>query len=308
MIPGADANQSLLVNSLIGAREGVIIVDVQHPDFPVRYVNEGFTRLTGYGSADVIGRNYRILQGTDTNQPEIALMISAIADGTGCVVKLRNYRKDGSMFRGEFSVIPLHNAQGVLTHFIGILRNATEKRQTEGQAETSAANDPLVGIANRSYFHKRFAGLLEVSQHIRSGISVLMIDLDHFNLFNERYGKAAGDECLQLVGGCIAKSFIRASDCVARYGGEEFAVVTFFPGTEALRHHAQRLCERVRELNIPHSDSPHGVVTVSIGGIFHVPNRDTTEAMLIELANQQLVAAKHSGRDQVHITGEQITA
>jgi diguanylate cyclase (GGDEF)-like protein/PAS domain S-box-containing protein len=303
MIPGADKNQNLLVSSLVEAREGVAIVDVQHPDTPVRYVNEGFTRLTGYRSADVIGRNYLILQGTDTNQPEIALMISAIAKGTGCVVTLRNYRKDGSMFRGEFSVIPLHNAQGVLTHFIGILRNAKERRQTESQAETPAANDSLAGLANRGNFDKRFADLLDVSRHIRSGISVLMIDLDHFSLFNERYGKAAGDECLQLVGGCIAKSFIRASDCISRYGGEEFAVVTFFPGSEALRHHAQRLCERVRGLNIPHSDSPHGVVTVSIGGIFHVPNRDTTEAMLIELANQQLLAAKHSGRDQVHISG-----
>ena len=303
MIPVTDTNQSLLVNALIGAREGVTIVDAQHPDTPMRYVNEGFSLLTGYGSAEAIGRNFRILQGTDTNQPEIALMISAIAKGTACVVTLRNYRKDGSMFRGEFSVIPLHNAQGVLTHFIGILRNATESRQTESQAETPADNDTLVDVANRGYFDKRFAGLLEVSQHIRSGISVLMIDLDHFSLFNERYGKAAGDECLRMVGYCIAKSFIRASDCVARYGGEEFAVVAFFPSADVLRLYSQRLCERVRGLNIPHSDSPHGVVTISIGGIYHVPNRDTTEAMLIELANQQLLAAKHSGRDRVHITG-----
>ena len=301
MIPGEDTNQSLLVNSLIGAREGVAIVDVQQPDFPVRYVNDGFTRLTGYGSADVIGKNYRILQGTDTNQPEITLMLSAIAKGTGCVVTLRNYRKDGSMFRGEFSVIPLHNAQGVLTHFIGILRNATETGQTENKPELPASSDSLVGVASRSFFDKRFADLLDVSQHIRSGISVLMIDMDHFSQFNERYGKAAGDECLRMVGDCIAKSFVRASDCVARYGGEEFSVVAFFPGADALRLYAQRLCERVRGLNIPHSDSPHGLVTVSIGGIFHVPNRDTTETMLIELANQQLLAAKHGGRDRVHI-------
>ena len=303
MIRGTDTNQKLLVNALIGAREGVAIVDVQHTDTPMRYVNEGFTRLTGYGSADVIGRNYRILQGTDTNQPEIALILSAIAKGTGCVVTLRNYRKDGSMFWGEFSVIPLHNEQGVLTHFIGILRNATERGQTESQPELLANSDPLVGIASRSYFDKRFADLLDVSQHIRSGISVMVIDLDHFSQFNERYGKSAGDECLRMVGYCIAKSFVRASDCVARYGGEEFSVVAFFPSADVLRLYAQRLCERVRGLNIPHSDSPHGVVTISIGGIYHVPNRDTTEAMLIELANQQLLAAKHSGRDRVHITG-----
>jgi diguanylate cyclase (GGDEF)-like protein len=233
-------------------------------------------------------------------------MISALAKGTSCVVTLRNYRKDGSMFRGEFSVVPLHNAHGMLTRFIGILRDVTgrdqEEQQDEQQEETPAHIDPLVGIGNRGHFDRRFADLLSVAQHIRSGISVLMIDLDHFKLFNERYGQSAGDECLQMVGGCIAKSFTRASDCIARYGGEEFSVVAFFPSAEALRHHAQRLCERVRQLNIPHGDSPHGVVTISVGGIYLVPNRDTTEEKLMALANQELLAAKSSGRDRVHVT------
>ena len=134
-------------------------------------------------------------------------------------------------------------------------------------------------------------------------MSVLMIDLDHFKSFNERYGHSAGDECLRLVGDCIANSFVRASDCVARYDGEEFAVVSFSSGIEALRLHAQKLCEQVRALNIPHSDSPHGVVTVSIGGIHRLPNRDTTAELLVELAIQELLSAKRSGRNRVHIIG-----
>jgi len=106
-----------------------------------------------------------------------------------------------------------------------------------------------------------------------------------------------------LVGDCITKSFVRKSDCVARYGGEEFAVVSFSTGIEALRHHAQKLCEQVRALNIPHGDSPHGVVTISIGGVHRLPDRDTTEELLIALANQELLSAKYSGRDCVHIIG-----
>ena len=309
MSAGMEENQDLLVKSLGGAREGVILVDAQHADFPVRYVNDGFARLTGYTGGEVIGRNYRFLQGSDTSQVELTVMDAALAKGAACVVRLRNYRKDGSMFRGEFSAVPLHDEQGKLTHFIGLLRDVSDRGRTEIQAEvlkqvpakTPADTDPLVGIANRSHFDQRFADLLSVSQRIRSGISVLMIDLDHFKLFNQRYGQSAGDECLHMVGNCIAKSFIRASDCVARFGGEEFAVTSFFPGAEPLRHHAQRLCQRVRELNIPHGDSPHGVVTISVGGIYRVPSRDTTEEMLIELANRELLAAKHSGRDRAHI-------
>ncbi len=295
--------ETMLAKLLGEAREGVILLDAQHPDFPVRYVNEGFARLTGYSSGEVIGKNYRLLQGSDVSQPEIAAMTSALAQGAGCVVTLRNYRKDGSMFRGEFSVFPLHNAQGALTQFIGMLRDATDTGQAGHQAESSTHGALAEGIGSRSHFDHRFADLLNVAQHIRSGISVLMIELDHFKLFNERYGQSAGDECLHMVSGCVAKSFTRASDCIARYGGDEFSVVAFFPDVEALRHHAQRLCERVRNLNIPHGDSPHGVVTISIGGVYRVPNRDTSAEMLLALANQELLAAKHRGRDRVHIIG-----
>lgn len=303
MNSGAQAYQDLLSKVVSEAREGIAIADAQQPDFPLIYVNEGFEKLTGYSSGEAMAGNYRILQGTDTGQPEIAVMLAAMANGEGCDVTLRNYRKDGSMFWGKLRISPMHNAQGTLTHFIGIMKDMADRGQSGQQPEASSYIDPLIGISNRRHFDERFVDLLHVAQRIHSGISVLMIDLDQFKLFNERYGHSAGDECLRRVGDCIAKSFIRTSDCVARYGGEEFAVVSFSTGIEALRDHAQKLCEQVRALNIPHGDSPHGVVTISIGGIHRLPNRDATEDLLIELANQELLAAKHSGRDRVHIIG-----
>jgi diguanylate cyclase (GGDEF)-like protein/PAS domain S-box-containing protein len=303
MNSNAEIYQDLLVKAVSEAREGITIADAQQQDFPLIYVNEGFERLTGYSSDEVMDKNYRILQGTDTDQPEIAVMLAAIAKGEGCVVTLRNYRKDGSMFWSELNISPMHNAQGTLTHFIGILKDMAARGQIGQQPETSIYTDPLIGMGNRRHFDERFADLLHVAQRIHTGISVLMIDLDHFKLFNEHYGHSAGDECLRMVGDCIAKSFIRTSDCVARYGGEEFAIVSFSTGIEALRNHAQKLCEQVRALNIPHGDSPHGVVTISIGGIHRLPNRDTTEELLVELANQELLSAKRSGRDRVHVIG-----
>lgn len=207
------------------------------------------------------------------------------------------------MFWNELSISPLHNAQGKLTHFIGIMKDMADRGRSGPQPEAPAYIDALIGISNRRRFDERFVDLLNAAQRIHGGISVLMIDLDHFKSFNERYGHAAGDECLRRVGDCIAKSFIRTSDCVARYGGEEFAAVSFSTGIEVLRQHAQKLCGQVRALNIPHGDSPHGVVTISIGGIHRLPDRDTTEELLIALANQELLAAKGSGRDRVHIIG-----
>ena len=171
------------------------------------------------------------------------------------------------------------------------------------QPNTVTYSGPMAGISNRRHFDERFADLLSISHRVHCELSVLMIDLDILSLFNERYGQSAGDECLHMVADCIAKSFARTTDCVARYGGEEFAVVSLALNIEDLRHHAQKLCEQVRALNIPHGDSPHGVVTISIGGVHRLANRETTEEELIELSIRELLVAKRDGRNCVHITG-----
>ena len=303
MNPAANISQDLLVKALNESRDGIIIVDARQQDTPLIYMNGGFEKLTGYTSGEVAGKNYHVLFGADTDQPEIAEIRAAIAKGQGCVVTLRNYRKDGSMFWSQLSISPVHNAEGMLTHFIGIQKEAPDRKLLENNLNALIYTDPLVGVSNRRHFEERFANLLHVAQRIHSGMSLMMIDLDHFRQFNERYGQLAGDECLRMVGDCIAKTFNRTSDCVARYGGGEFIVVSFSSGIEALRQHARKLCEQVSMLNIPHSDSPHGVVTISIGGIHRLPNRDTTEEMFIEQASGELLAAKQGGRNRVHVAG-----
>lgn len=299
--PSTSISQDLLAKALNESRDGITIVDARQQDNPLIYVNEGFEKLTGYTSDEVIGKNYNILFGADTDQPEIAAIRAATAKGQGCVVTLRNYRKDGAMFWSQLSLSPVHNAEGTLTHFIGIQKDATERALLENHLSTLIYTDPLVGISNRRHFEERFTNLLQVARRIHSGMSLLMVDLDHLKRFNERYGQAAGDECLRMVGECIAKSFNRTSDCVARYGGGEFIVVSFSSGTDALRQHARKLCEQVNLLSIPHSDSPHGVVTISIGGVHRLPNRDTTKELLMDLAGKELFTAKQGGRNRVHI-------
>ena len=169
------------------------------------------------------------------------------------------------------------------------------------QPNSMIYSGPIAGIESRRHFDERFAELLSISHRVHSEMSVLMIALDQFGQFNERYGQSAGEECLHRVGNYIAKSFARASDCAARYDSEKFAVVSLAANIEDLRQYAQKLCERVRALNIPNSDSPHGVVTISIGGIHRLPNREVNEAELIALANRELLAARHDGRNCVHI-------
>ncbi len=304
MSSSPDIYQYLLVKALNEASDGITIADAQHGGLPLVYANQGFERLTGFAASEVVGKNYSvILQGADTKQPEIAVIRNAIAKEESCIVTLRNYRKDGSMFWNKLSISPVRDAAGKLTHFIGIQKDVTDGVLLEQQVNDLTNSDALVGLGNRKHFDLRFGDLLTVAQRIHSGISVLMIDLDHFKKFNERYGESAGDECMRAIANCIKKLFVRTSDCMARYNDKEFAVVSFSTGIETLRRHADKLCENVRALKIPHEASQHGMVTVSIGGVHRLPNRDSKEEMFMEQAGKQLLAAKISGRNCACITG-----
>jgi diguanylate cyclase (GGDEF)-like protein len=122
-----------------------------------------------------------------------------------------------------------------------------------------------------------------------------MIDVDYFKLYNDTYGHQAGDECLCLIAAMIRAKAGRGGDVVARVGGEEFVVL--LPGTDAAggRVVAEEILNGMRALAIPHSSSPRGWVTVSVGlaaeGRFRV-----APAVLLQLADEALYASKRSGR------------
>lgn len=311
-----DISRELLAQAIDQLHDSVTIADAGKKGFPLIYVNRGFEKLTGYTSDEILGNNYRILQGTDTEQPGLDIIRAAVSKGESCLVTLRNYRKDGSMFWNELSISPVHDTDGNLTHYIGIQKDVTarillEQHLHQSNIELETLNrqlnmlvytDPLVGLSNRRHFDEQFTSLFSTAQRTHSGLSALMIDFDYFKQFNERYGRSAGDECLRMVGDCIAKSFARATDCAARYDGEKFAVVSLAANVDDLQRHVQKLCEQVRALNIPNSDSSYGVVTTSIGGVHRLPDRESTEAEFIQLADQALLAAKRSGGNRAHIT------
>ncbi|NNM69997.1 MAG: diguanylate cyclase [Gallionella sp.] len=311
-----DISASLLAKAVDQSVDGIIIADARKPDLPLVYVNVGFEKMTGYSSREVLGKNCRFLQGEDRMQPSIEVVREAVKNGESCVVMLRNFRKDGSLFWNEFNMSPVRDNGGVVTHFIGVLKDVTARvemlthlRQSKlalqnanHQLSILALTDSLTGIGNRRYFDEQFQSLLSMAQRGKAPLAVLMIDLDHFKRYNDLYGHQAGDDCLRQVGGCIADSFQRPGDCAARYGGEEFAVISIGMSADELQQHAQQLCDKVRALNLAHLDSPCGVVTVSVGGVARIPTRDTLVVSLLKAADKALYQAKQRGRNRVVIS------
>ena len=99
---------------------GVVISDARLPDMPIIYVNPMFEQMSGYTSGEILGRNCRFLQGSEPDQPGLVTIRQAISNKTNGYAKLRNFRKDGSVFVNELFISPVKDSTGTVTHFVGI--------------------------------------------------------------------------------------------------------------------------------------------------------------------------------------------
>src|SRR5262249_27250087 len=112
----AEQHYRLIDRALQSATNGVLIADAEDTDYPIMYVNEGFEALTGYNSAEVLGRNCRFLQGPDSDAGVVSEIRESLAAGGDCHVTILNYRKDGTRFWNELRITPVRNEAGRLTH------------------------------------------------------------------------------------------------------------------------------------------------------------------------------------------------
>ncbi len=170
---------------------------------------------------------------------------------------------------------------------------------TNDRLTVMASIDMLSGLANRRGFQSRLDFEWMRAQQYGSELALLMIDVDHFKLFNDTYGHLEGDSCLTRLGESLSGIAADTMGFAARYGGEEFCLL--LPNTDVNR--AVEIGEQVRSavlrLCLPHITSAHMVVTVSIGVAATKPNETLRPGDLIEAADAALYAAKHRGRNNV---------
>lgn len=214
---------------------GITIADATQPDSPLVYVNPAFERMTGYRADEVLGTNCRFLQGDDRDQPGVQELRDAVVEGRATKVLIRNYRKNGELFWNEFSISPVRNDAGVVTHYVGIQQDVTELMQAmealrQAKAEADRANQAKSNFLSRMSHELRtpmnavlgFAQLLEldpdlngeqqenVEEIIRGGRHLLDLINEVLDLARVESGRVEltpepleiqglMDECLALV-------------------------------------------------------------------------------------------------------------
>ena len=170
---------------------------------------------------------------------------------------------------------------------------------TNDRLQVMASVDMISGLANRRGLQSRLEFEWKKAEQTGGAVSLIMIDVDHFKLFNDTYGHLEGDKCLRQVGEALAAIAGEVSGFAARYGGEEFCLL--LPKTDGIS--AMEIGERVRaaveDLRIPHSMSAFQFITVSAGMAAVAPGQASSVQDLIEAADAALYAAKHRGRNNV---------
>lgn len=176
-----------------------------------------------------------------------------------------------------------------------VRERTSDLEETNRQMQRLAITDVLTGLYNRLRTDEVLDTELERQRRHPGPLSIILLDLDHFKLINDRYGHRTGDRILRELGGVLADR-VRKTDCLGRWGGEEFLVIC--PHTD--RHQSRALAESLRQAVAEKDFELEAPVTISLGVAGHHPG-DTRE-VLIERADQALYRAKQEGRDRVMVS------
>ena len=179
-------------------------------------------------------------------------------------------------------------------------RRTEELREALIRVQTHSRIDSLTGLANRRHLDERLRAIWNLA--LRSGrpVSAIMIDTDYFKEYNDSLGHGAGDECLRRIAAALREGLTRDHDVVARYGGDEFLIVLYDSNEAGAELVAQRILERVRDLDLPHpGNAAADTVTVTAGYCTRHARDGDDPHLLITAADDALYQAKRAGRNRV---------
>ncbi|WP_018871938.1 sensor domain-containing diguanylate cyclase [Thioalkalivibrio sp. ALJ16] len=206
-------------------------------------------------------------------------------------------------------VVHVLRKDGEVEALIGFMFDISERKLQEEELlrlqrelEALSYHDALTGIANRRQFDLALEREWAHSRRDQRSLALIMLDIDHFKEYNDRYGHPAGDACLQQIAACLGEVTQREQDLLARLGGEEFVLLLPDTDLDAAHDLAADCLRRIRDAAIPHASSPLAThLTASAGVASVVPAMDDAPVRLMEVADRALYQAKRSGRDRTAI-------
>jgi diguanylate cyclase (GGDEF)-like protein/PAS domain S-box-containing protein len=282
----------------------VVITDL---NASIEYVNAHFTKVTGYSLAEAIGQNPRIFKSGLTSTKTYQEMWSRLCSGLPWRGEIVNRRKNGEHYWEDVHLAPVKNPLGVVTHYVAVKADITERKQMEEQIRQLAFHDTLTSLPNRRLLLDRLAQALEAGKR-REGYGALMyLDLDNFKPLNDQHGHEAGDQLLVEAARRL-KACVRGVDTVSRIGGDEFVVLLGDLTTDQTQavEQANKLAEKIcftlaQTYLLPNKSKPETIehhCSASVGVVLIEPQHKSVEGLL-RWADAAMYIAKAEGRNRV---------
>ena len=320
---GAGERLRLLESAVVNARDSILITEAEPVDCPgprIVYCNPAFTQTTGYTEAEVLNRTPRILQGPLTDRVALDKLKAALKAWRPVEVELTNYRKDGTPFWVELSIVPVADEKGWFTHWVSVQRDTSERKAAEAvslrvqvaekekealavrlverqRAEAAlvyaATHDELTQLHNRAFFIERLSEAVEAIKFGNSDpAAVLFLDLDGFKLINDTLGHATGDAVLVEVAERLSKC-LRESHTLARLAGDEFVIlVEDVDEPNSLQEIAERINALLRyPIQTQHKDIS---ISCSVGAV-RLTTKYNNAGEVLRDADAAMYAAKRGG-------------
>ncbi|MDZ7663307.1 sensor domain-containing diguanylate cyclase [Thiohalophilus sp.] len=248
--------------------------------------NEAGSALTGFRREEILGQSVAVLfDETDIEQMMELLLERGFFRG----LRTRIRCHDNSVVPLDMSASLLRDAAGEPFCTVGASRDIRELLEKEQALKVMAETDALTGLHNRRYFDHRLVEAVQNAARYGQPFGLMIIDVDRFKQYNDRYGHPAGDTLLREVAGLMQK-LVRMTDTLARIGGEEFALITPNTDREGAVLLAQRMLAQIQ------ARTP---VTVSIGLALYEDGDD--ESVLYHQADKALYSAKREGRNRLYV-------
>ncbi|MHB8158450.1 MAG: bifunctional diguanylate cyclase/phosphodiesterase, partial [Desulfocucumaceae bacterium] len=279
--------------ALQSAANAVVITDLEGR---IIWINQAFSKLTGYTYEEAIEKKMDILKSGSQGQALYRELWETIFAGRVWHGEMQNRHKDGTIYAEEQTITPVRDAEGKITHFVAIKQDVTKRKQQEQQLSYLATHDPLTGLPNRRVLED---ALKRAVARAGRGISsnLLFMDLDNFKLVNDTLGHTAGDQVLFSLTRVI-QNLLRTGDLFVRFGGDEFAVHLENITTEEASAIAERMRREVEEYRfIIEDQNIH--LSLSMGLV--LINGGQEPGVVLSQADTAMYMAKEQGRNRVVI-------